>query len=198
MTQYFRFVKSVAHIFSCFFQKPLTNKSVALIIEAYKPIGRLGNAMTFPNRIRILRKSQKLSQKSFAEKFSVDQTAVSNWEKGKNNIDLTLADKIADAVTVPIEFGYGKPYSITHPQSEWTAEEHQAFQNARCEEEKQLLEFRFGRGVFEGSGATLSREGGISESEIKVALFGGDEEVTDEMWQEVKNFVAYVKQKKDT
>ena len=29
----------------------------------------------------------------------------------------------------------------------------------------------------------------------KVALFGGDGEVTDEMWEEVKDFVAYVKSK---
>ena len=34
-----------------------------------------------------------------------------------------------------------------------------------------------------------------SEHEIKVALFGGSEEVTDEMWAEVKSFVEFVKQK---
>ena len=34
-----------------------------------------------------------------------------------------------------------------------------------------------------------------SEEEVKVALFGGSEEVTDEMWEEVKNFAEYVKQK---
>lgn len=153
--------------------------------------------MTSSNRIRILRKSQKLSQKSFAELFAVDQTAVSNWEKGKNSIELSLADRIANHFTVPVEYVYGKPYTITHPQSEWTAEEKEAYQNAKNSEEASLLEFRFGRGVFEGSGTTLSREGGISESEIKVALFGGDNEVSDEMWQEVKNFIAFVKQKKD-
>ncbi len=34
-----------------------------------------------------------------------------------------------------------------------------------------------------------------SDDQVKVALFGGDEEVTDEMWEEVKNFVAFVKGK---
>ena len=34
-----------------------------------------------------------------------------------------------------------------------------------------------------------------NEEEVKVALFGGSEEVTDEMWEEVKNFAEYVKQK---
>lgn len=35
----------------------------------------------------------------------------------------------------------------------------------------------------------------VDESDIKVALFGGDREVTDEMWDEVRNFVDYVKSK---
>ena len=34
----------------------------------------------------------------------------------------------------------------------------------------------------------------IDESQIKVALFGGDKEVTDEMWDEVKRFVEFVAQ----
>lgn len=33
------------------------------------------------------------------------------------------------------------------------------------------------------------------EDIAKVALFGGDGEVTEEMWQEVKDYVAYIKQK---
>lgn len=35
----------------------------------------------------------------------------------------------------------------------------------------------------------------IDISDVKVALFGGDKEVTDEMWDEVKNFVEFVIQK---
>ena len=34
-----------------------------------------------------------------------------------------------------------------------------------------------------------------TEADIKVALFGGSGEVTDEMWAEVKNFVEFVKLK---
>lgn len=33
------------------------------------------------------------------------------------------------------------------------------------------------------------------ENLAKVALFGGDSEVTEEMWQEVKSYVEYIKQK---
>lgn len=34
-----------------------------------------------------------------------------------------------------------------------------------------------------------------TENDFKVALFGGDGEVTDEMWDEVKQFAEYVKAK---
>ena len=34
------------------------------------------------------------------------------------------------------------------------------------------------------------------EKELKVALFGGDGEVTDEMWEEVKRYAQYIKEKK--
>lgn len=36
----------------------------------------------------------------------------------------------------------------------------------------------------------------VTDDDIKVALFGGDGEVTDEMWEEVKSFAEYVKHKK--
>lgn len=39
-----------------------------------------------------------------------------------------------------------------------------------------------------------SKKAAASDDDIKVALFGGDGEVTDEMWEEVKRFAAFVKQ----
>lgn len=35
----------------------------------------------------------------------------------------------------------------------------------------------------------------ISDEAVKVALFGGDTEVTDEMWNEVMNYAEYLKGK---
>ncbi len=149
----------------------------------------------FPNRIKILRKAKRLSQKRFAEDFAVDQTAVSNWEQGKNNIDVTIADKIADSFGVPVEFVYGKPYRITRDRSLWKRDEIDDYENAVSEEERVFLEFKYGRGVFEGSGTTLLSNTPCEE-DIKLALFGGDDTVTDEMWEEVKSFVEFVKQKR--
>ena len=36
---------------------------------------------------------------------------------------------------------------------------------------------------------------GESDEAMKVALFGGDTEVTDEMWREVLNYAEFIKQK---
>lgn len=158
--------------------------------------GKLGIfSMIAENRIKILRKSQNLSQKQFAELFSVDQTAVSNWEIGKNNIDMTIADRIAGYFKVPVEYVYGKPYTVTRPMEEWTAEESARYAAAN-DAEKKRLEFTLGRGVF-ASGTTVHTDTTPTERDIKVALFGGEDEVTDDMWQEVKNFVAFIKQKKE-
>ena len=38
-------------------------------------------------------------------------------------------------------------------------------------------------------------ERSVSDDEIKFALFGGDGEITDEMYDEVKRFAAYIKQR---
>lgn len=37
----------------------------------------------------------------------------------------------------------------------------------------------------------------VSEDDIKFALFGGDGEITDEMYREVCNFAAYVKRREE-
>lgn len=37
--------------------------------------------------------------------------------------------------------------------------------------------------------------GGATEDDLKFALFGGDGPITDAMWDEVKNFAAYVKER---
>lgn len=59
----------------------------------------------------------------------------------------------------------------------------------------------FGISVAElvGENPAFSEEGKrvITDEEIKFALFGGDGEITDEMYQEVRNFAAFVKARED-
>ena len=40
-----------------------------------------------------------------------------------------------------------------------------------------------------------NRDRGVTDEDIKFALFGGDGEITDEMYAEVKRFAAYLKEK---
>lgn len=42
------------------------------------------------------------------------------------------------------------------------------------------------------NGETKERPRVVTEEELKIALFDGDENVTDEMWQEVKSFAEMV------
>lgn len=43
--------------------------------------------------------------------------------------------------------------------------------------------------------AAEAGDGGVSDDDIKFALFGGGGEITDEMYEEVKRFAAFVKQR---
>lgn len=43
--------------------------------------------------------------------------------------------------------------------------------------------------------ASTKKQARDLDRELKVALFGGEGEVTEEMWEEVKSFAAYVKAK---
>ena len=98
------------------------------------------------------------------------------------------------------EYVYGKPYKVTRAVSVWSESEKRALELARNAETRSYLEFVNGRGVFEKSGTTLAAEDSSpapTEDDIKVALFGGAEEVTDEMWNEVKKFVEFIKSKKE-
>lgn len=51
-------------------------------------------------------------------------------------------------------------------------------------------------GWLQGFDVPMERSGLTSTDDVvRVALFGGDGEVTDEMWNEVKNFAQYIKHK---
>ena len=45
---------------------------------------------------------------------------------------------------------------------------------------------------------TADGERSVSDDDIKFALFGGDGEITDAMYDEVRNFAAYVKQREES
>lgn len=44
---------------------------------------------------------------------------------------------------------------------------------------------------------TENRGRAVTDEDIKFALFGGDGEITDAMYQEVRNFAAYIKRREE-
>ena len=99
------------------------------------------------NRIKNLRMYADLSQAAFARLFNVDQTAVSNWEKGKNNVDIRVAEKIAEHFKFPLEFIYGKEFEIANPIENWHPSEIEDYQR-EIPEIREILLFKKGRGYF--------------------------------------------------
>lgn len=66
---------------------------------------------------------------------------------------------------------------------------------------KKITEY-FGISVAELMGETEkapaeSGKRSVSDDEIKFALFGGDSEITDEMYEEVRNFAAFIKRREE-
>ena len=56
----------------------------------------------FPNRLKKLRSDSKLTQKQLAEKLSVSQNAVYNWENGKREPNLDMMKKIAKVFDIAL------------------------------------------------------------------------------------------------
>ena len=72
--------------------------------------------------IRLIRSDLRLSQEQLAEKLFVTRQAVSNWETGKTQPDLTMLEKIASALTVePTDLIYGPQYGLKRASEKWHA-----------------------------------------------------------------------------
>jgi len=54
-------------------------------------------------RIKIIRKSKKITQKELAEKVGVTHEWICKLENGKANVTLSLLNNIADNLTVELE-----------------------------------------------------------------------------------------------
>ncbi len=60
-------------------------------------------AMEFGDRIKTIRKQNKLTQEQFAEKLNVTRQAVSNWENNKNLPDIGMLIRISDVFGISLD-----------------------------------------------------------------------------------------------
>lgn len=77
----------------------------------------------FPERLKELRKSAKLTQKQLAEKLFVDQAAVSYWETGKSKPDFDKQQELATLFGVSLDYLRGLPDKKNSPAPDQASEE---------------------------------------------------------------------------
>lgn len=72
----------------------------------------------FPNRLKKLRSDSKLTQKQLADKLSVSQNAVYNWENGKREPNLDMMKKIAKVFDIALYILLDDTYPLPDITSE--------------------------------------------------------------------------------
>lgn len=146
------------------------------------------------NRIKNIRKYYNLSQKEFGELFNVDQTAVSNWEKGKNGVDIELAKKIAAKYNLPLEYIYGENYELALPMDRWRDSYLEDYYNERDNDARDVILYKHGRGFFRKHEDLFED---INErTDIQVAFTEGIEGLTENDKEIVFNLIKRLKEEK--
>lgn len=56
------------------------------------------------NRLSLLRKKHKMTQKDLADVLNVSQNTISRWEKGERQIDTSMLSPLADFFNVSIDY----------------------------------------------------------------------------------------------
>ena len=124
------------------------------------------------NRVRELRRAQGITQAELARIIGVAQNTLSYWEQGKYDIDTDSLQRIADFFECSVDYLL---YRSDEPISTI------------------VFDHKFSSDLFAGTDKLIPPT--VTKRDLQVALFGGDEEVTDEMWEEVKSFAEFVKSK---
>lgn len=65
----------------------------------------------------------------------------------KNNIDVSIAQKICDIYSVPLEYVFGKEFMLEIPVEQWHRSKQEDYKNAKSEVKDYLL-FKYGKGYF--------------------------------------------------
>lgn len=115
-------------------------------------------------RIKYWRKKRGFTQADLARKLEISPVNISQIENGSRSPTISTLELIASALEVELSD------LIRDPCSNETAID---IKKASTPPEKESSD--------------------VSDEDIKFALFGGDGEITDEMFEEVKRFAEFVK-----
>lgn len=169
-------------------------------------------------------KTRKISQKEIAICCGVSQPTVSEWISGRKNPSLENLTKLSRYLDISIDCILGEN-SEEQKESSLIGEKIKNARLSKGYTQEELgqmigvqksaiAKYESGR-VVNIKRSTIQKLSDIlgirpseliveeqkdttpvSENDIKVALFGGAENVTDEMWEEVKQFAEFVKNKR--
>lgn len=131
------------------------------------------------NRLRELRIENNMNMKQAAEALKMPYTTYVNYEKGLREPSSEVLIEIAKYYSVSIDYLLGH---VNEP--------HFYLDN------KRILQEINSYGNEDDVPAKSDRHS-ITDEDIQFALFGGADEITEAMYDEVKKFAAYLKQRED-
>lgn len=136
-----------------------------------------------------------MSKADFYSRSGISSASFSQWRTGTYKPSRKKLEKAADVLAVPVGYLLG---SVTMNDDGCSFSDGSGYGGG----------YASGAGFGDGSGyggpmprintkkaPTVSGERSVSDDEIKFALFGGDGEITDAMYEEVRRFAAFVKQR---
>ena len=122
-----------------------------------------GRSIMSTNRLKLLLKVAKKTQKDIAGVVNITQNAYSYWETGKVNIDAESLKKLAEFYGVSLDFLSGLPFDVTKTVETWSKEQQEEYYTAD-ENKKTYLEYLWGAPIF-------NREGTQSATDSKILRF---------------------------
>lgn len=129
------------------------------------------------NRLRELRIENNMNMKQAAQALKMPYTTYVNYEKGLREPSSEVLIEIAKFYSVSID------YLLGH-----VSEPHFYLDNDRI-----LREINDCGDENKASAETGKRD--VTDEDIQFALFGGRDEITESMYDEIKKFAAYLKQR---
>ena len=99
------------------------------------------------NRLKLLRKAAKKTQKDIAAVVSITQNAYSYWETGKVKIDSESLKKLSEFFGVSLDFLSGLPFRLTRTVDTWDKNQQEEYYTSD-ENKKVYLEYLWGAPVF--------------------------------------------------
>ena len=159
--------------------------------------------MTFYDRVNELCRERGISITALALALSFSKGTPSNWKTMTKPPRASTVKKIADYFSVPVDYFYDVDVDVTIQNNNGIIGNTHApvTINGAVSRETTLLKLAdyFGVSVDYLLGKTEQKEShAVNENDIKVALFGNNTNVTDEMWREVLDYAEFIKQKYGT